>query len=178
MMALRPKRTSEKTHVPIEVIRADYHDPVHADAIRELLDAYARDPMGGGEALAADVKERVVGELARLPHAFSLIACVDGVAIGLVNCFEAFSTFAARPLINIHDFVVLADYRGRGVSQHLLEAVEAAARERGCCKITLEVLSGNEAARAAYAKFGFRDYTLDVRAGSALFWQKPLENRP
>lgn len=164
--------------MPIEVIRADYHDPAHANAIVELLDAYARDPMGGGEALAVDVKERVVRELARLPHAFSLIAYLDGAAIGLVNCFEAFSTFAARPLINIHDFVVLAAYRGRGVSQHLLQAVEAAARERGCCKITLEVLSGNEAARAAYAKFGFRDYTLDVRAGSALFWQKPLGDRP
>jgi len=163
--------------VSVEVIRADYHDPVHANAIIELLDAYARDPMGGGEALPAEVKERVVRELARLPHAFSLIACADGVAVGLANCFEAFSTFAARPLINIHDFVILAEYRGRGVSQHLLGAVEAAARERGCCKITLEVLSGNEAARAAYAKFGFRDYTLDVRAGSALFWQKPLGNR-
>lgn len=176
MMAHRPKRTPEKIHVSVEIIRADYHDPVHANAIIELLDAYARDPMGGGEALPAEVKERVVRELARLPHAFSLIAYADGVAVGLANCFEAFSTFAARPLINIHDFVVLAEYRGRGVSQHLLEAVEVAARERGCCKITLEVLSGNEAARAAYAKFGFRDYTLDVRAGSALFWQKPLGN--
>lgn len=162
----------------LEVIRADYHHPAHANAIIELLDAYARDPMGGGEALPAEVKERVVRELARLPHAFSLIAYADGVAVGLANCFEAFSTFAARPLLNIHDFVVLAEYRGRGVSQHLLGAVEAAATERGCCKITLEVLSGNEAARAAYAKFGFREYTLDVRAGSALFWQKLLGNHP
>lgn len=164
--------------MPIEIVRADYRDPVHAKDIVALLDAYARDAMGGGEALRADVKERVVGELARLPHAFSLIAYADGVAMGLANCLEGFSTFAARPLINIHDFVVLAEYRGRGVSQHLLEAVEAAASERGCCKITLEVLSGNEAARAAYAKFGFRDYTLDARAGSALFWQKPLGNHP
>ncbi|NMG29230.1 GNAT family N-acetyltransferase [Aromatoleum evansii] len=164
--------------MPIEVIRADYHNPVHAHAITELLDAYARDPMGGGEALPAEVKERVVGALARQPHAFSLIALADGVAVGLANCFETLSTFAARPLINIHDFVVLAECRGRGVSQLLLAAVEAAARERGCCKITLEVLSGNDAARAAYAKFGFSDYTLDASVGTALFWQKPIENPP
>lgn len=178
MMAFAHHGTSEKIHVSIEVIRADYHNPHHADAIVGLLDAYARDPMGGGEALPAEVKEGVVRELARLPHAFSLIAFADGVAMGLANCFETLSTFAARPLINIHDFVILAEYRGRGASQLLLEAVEAAARERGCCKITLEVLSGNEAARAAYVKFGFSDYALDASAGTALFWQKALGNPP
>lgn len=163
--------------MPVEIIRADYDNPVHANAIRELLDAYASDPMGGGEPLRPDVKDRVVRELARRPHAFTLLACLDGTPVGLANCFELFSTFAARPLINIHDFVVLEAYRGRGVSQHLLRAVEALATEKGCCKITLEVLSGNGPARAAYEKFGFRDYTLDERAGSALFWQKHIDAR-
>ncbi|NMF88102.1 GNAT family N-acetyltransferase [Aromatoleum petrolei] len=162
----------------IEVIRADYHNSEHAVAIVRLLDAYARDPMGGGEALPTAVKDRVVGALARQPHAFSLIAFAEGVAMGLANCFETLSTFAARPLINIHDFVILAEYRGRGASQLLLEAVETVAKERGCCKITLEVLSGNDAARAAYVKFGFSDYALDASAGTALFWQKPLDNPP
>lgn len=160
----------------IEVIRADYANPEHAAAIRQLLDAYACDPMGGGAPLRPEVKAGIVDALAQLPHACTLLAYADGVAVGLVNCFDAFSTFACRPLINIHDFVVLDGYRGRGVSQRMLQAVEALARDKGCCKITLEVLSGNASARAAYEKFGFRDYALDERAGTALFWQKFLDD--
>ena len=34
--------------------------------------------------------------------------------VGLATTFEGFSTFAAKPLINIHDIAVLPDYRGRG----------------------------------------------------------------
>ena len=44
----------------IEVIRADYADPGHAAAIIDLLDAYARDPMGGNHPLDAAVRERLV----------------------------------------------------------------------------------------------------------------------
>jgi len=56
----------------------------------------------------------------------------------------------------------------------LLEKVEEVACSKGCCKITLEVLSNNEIAKCAYSKFGFAGYELDPEAGSALFWQKKL----
>lgn len=158
----------------IDVIQADYHKPAHAEAIRELLDAYAQDPMGGGLALAIDVKQQVVAKLAERPYAFSCLAYIDDKPVGLANCFEAFSTFACAPLVNIHDMAVLAEYRGQGVAQMLLAKVEQIAANKGCCKITLEVLSGNEAAKAAYQKFGFSDYQLDPSAGGALFWQKTL----
>ena len=36
-----------------------------------------------------------------------------GVAVGLVNCIEGFSTFACRPLVNVHDVVVRESHRGR-----------------------------------------------------------------
>jgi len=91
-----------------------------------------------------------------------------------VNCFEAFSTFLCKPLINIHDLVVIETYRSRGVSQRMLEKVEEIAKSKGCCKLTLEVLSGNVAAKSSYRKFGFDDYMLDPEAGSALFWQKRI----
>ena len=45
---------------------------------------------------------------------------------------------------------------------------------KGCCKITLEILSNNESAKAAYKKFGFSNYELDPRAGVGLFWQKRI----
>jgi GNAT superfamily N-acetyltransferase len=153
---------------------ADYADPRDAAELVMLLDAYARDPMGGGAPLADDVRDTVVSGLAAAPGAFSLIARLDGEPVGLANCFTGFSTFAAKPLVNVHDMGVMPGHRGRGVGRALLQAIEEHARRLGACKITLEVLSGNERAKALYLALGYGDYQLDPAAGHALFWQKKL----
>jgi len=158
----------------IEIQVVDYHNPQQAVQLVELLDQYARDPMGGATPLGDYTRQHLVAELAARPFAFSLICYVDGQPAGLTNCLEGFSTFAARPLINIHDIMVSAEFRGLGLSRKILEQVEVIARQRNCCKITLEVLSGNEVAKAAYARFGFEQYQLDPAAGQAQFWHKYL----
>ena len=56
----------------------------------------------------------------------------------------------------------------------MLRKVQDIARERGCCKITLEVLEGNEVAQSSYRKFGFSDGQLDPAYGRMLFWNKYL----
>ena len=56
----------------------------------------------------------------------------------------------------------------------MLERVEEIALSKGCCKLTLEVLTGNKAAKASYNKFGFVGYELDPNIGRAQFWQKLL----
>jgi GNAT superfamily N-acetyltransferase len=152
---------------------ADYADPRDVADLVALLDAYARDPMGGGEPLAESVKARLPGDLAANPHAFSLLARIGEAAVGLANCFVGYSTFAAAPLVNIHDLAVLPGYRGAGIGKALLAAIEAEALKRGACKITLEVLGGNPA-RHLYAACGYGDYQLDPEAGTAMFWQKRL----
>lgn len=153
---------------------ADYTDPRDAAAVVALLDAYARDPMGGGTPLTDPVKARLAGDLAANPHAFSLLAWLDDKAVGLANCFVGYSTFAAAPIVNIHDFAVIPGHRGAGIGSALLAAIEAEALKRGACKVTLEVLSGNEPAKRLYAANGYGDYQLDPTAGQALFWQKRL----
>lgn len=158
----------------VDIIQADYGDSKQRAEIPQILNAYASDPMGGGVPLSEFAKDNLVEKLSRHPHAFSVLAYVDGAPAGLVNCFEGFSTFACQPLINIHDVVVLEKFRGLGLSQGMLQKVEAIARDRDCCKITLEVLSNNTIAQKAYAKFGFAGYELDPTAGQALFWEKPL----
>ena len=158
----------------IVVVQADYSNPVHAQAVRDVLNHYAKDPMGGGEALSAQVLEALPAELAKRAHAFSVLAFVDDVAAGLVNCFEGFSTFAGKPLVNVHDVSVVDTFRGLGLSHKMLAKVEDIARERGCCKITLEVLEGNPVAQGAYRKFGFSDGQLDPAYGHMLFWNKYL----
>lgn len=165
---------SKAAVLDLAITRADFADPADAAAIVLVLDAYARDPMGGGEPLSADVRERLVPAMAQVPGAFALLARVDGEAVGLATCFMGFSTFAAAPLVNIHDVSVLPAHRGRGVARALFAAIEDEARARGACKVTLEVLTGNHRARELYASLGYGDFQLDPKAGHALFWQKRL----
>jgi ribosomal protein S18 acetylase RimI-like enzyme len=168
--------TSPRFHV----CRADYADPNHAAALVRLLDAYARDPMGGGEPLSEFAKTHLVSSLAARPQAFSVLAFesgdnpTDGRAVGLVNCIEGFSTFACRPLVNVHDVAVLPDYRGQRIAEMMLALVEDIARERNACKLTLEVLEGNAGAIRLYHRVGFANYQLDPAMGQAQFLQKWL----
>ena len=159
----------------IEVVRARYDAPAHAAALVGLLDAYARDPAGGGEPLGDFALAHLVDELAARPFVFSVLAFDGDTPVGLINAIDGFSTFACRPLVNVHDVVVLPSHRGRGIASQLFDEVESIARERGACKLTLEVLTGNRAARALYEKLGFDDYRLDPGMGHAQFMQKWLD---
>jgi ribosomal protein S18 acetylase RimI-like enzyme len=161
--------------ISLTVAQADYADRGDAAAIVHLLDLYAMDSMGGATPLPQKVREGVVAGLAAAGNAFSVIARIDGEPVGLANCFYGYSTFAARPLVNIHDVVVDARFRGQGIGRALFSRVEAIAAARGACKVTLEVLSGNAPARALYASLGYGDYALDPATGAALFWQKRLD---
>ncbi|WKE66901.1 GNAT family N-acetyltransferase [Gallaecimonas kandeliae] len=158
----------------VEIKVADYHNPQDAQDLGYLLGCYAADPMGGGESLSAEHLAALPAKLAELPYALSLLCHVDGKPAGLLNAFEGFSTFKGKPLYNIHDLVVLEAFRGQGLSLQLLARLEELAKEKGCCKLTLEVLEGNQPARQAYLKFGFAGYELDPAMGKALFWQKLL----
>lgn len=152
----------------------DYRDPRDGADLVMLLDAYACDPMGGGEPLSDEVRDMLPRRLADVAGAFSLIARLDDRPVALANCFTLFSTFAAEPLINVHDVAVLEAYRGRGLARALMARVEEEAKARGACKITLEVLSGNLPAQSLYRDLGYGDYVLDPAVGQALFWQKKL----
>jgi GNAT superfamily N-acetyltransferase len=158
----------------IDVRLADYRNPAHARALVALLDAYARDPAGGGTPLEPRVLEALPEALAARPQAFTVLAYDGEQPVGLVNCIEGFSTFACRPLVNVHDVVVLESHRGQRVTQRMLARVEQEARARGACKLTLEVLSGNRSALRAYEREGFANYQLDPAYGSAMFLQKKL----
>lgn len=158
----------------IEVRKIDYANSDEAADFLMLLDHYAQDPMGGDKPLPQNVRDTLVAELQNRSHFSSAIAYVDGQPAGLVNYVEGFSTFAAKPLINIHDLVVHSDFRGQGLSHQLLAFVDREARESGCCKVTLEVLTENTIAKKSYEKFGFEPYQLTQAGGPAQFWQKKL----
>lgn len=159
----------------VRIARVDYRNIPDGVALVTLLDAYARDPMGGVTPLDVTAKGRLCADLANIPGAVSYLAWSAGnEAVGLINCFLGYSTFKARPLMNVHDLIVLPDQRGQGIGQMLLATAEQHARSIGCCKLTLEVLTGNATAMASYLRFGFEPYTLDPAAGHASLMQKWL----
>lgn len=152
-----------------EVLIADLCSSRHASAIVQLLNEYAKDNMGGGTELSALVKNNLVAELRKRPGAYVVLAFVDGSPAGMAICFEGFSTFACKPLLNVHDIIVTQHYRGRGLSKCLLAKAEEIAIRLSCCKLTLEVLEGNAVAQAAYKASGFAGYELDPKMGKAMF---------
>ena len=158
----------------MNICQADYQNAAHGQAIVASLDAYAQDPAGGGRPLTDFVKAQLVTALAARPQAFSVLAFAGAKPVGLVNCFEGFSTFACQPLVNVHDVVVTAEHRGQRVAEQMLALVEQLARRRGACKLTLEVLQGNRSALKLYGRAGFAGYQLDAALGKAQFLQKWL----
>jgi ribosomal protein S18 acetylase RimI-like enzyme len=158
----------------IDLVEADLASPAHRDAVLELTRSYARDPMGSGADLPQPVQGELVERLRAHPTTLVFLAFQGCEPAGIATCFLGFSTFAARPLVNVHDLHVAPRFQRRGTGRRLLEAVEARARALDCCKLTLEVQAGNHRARALYRSFGFADGQAAPAAGAVLFLEKRL----
>ncbi len=158
----------------IEIVEADLGSREHQEAILALSNAYAKDPMGNGVALSDEVRRKLIPGLRQHPTTIVFLAFQDGQAVGIATCFGGFSTFAARPLINIHDFFVFPKFRGQKIGQMILAAVEQKARATNCCKITLEVQQNNHSAQHIYESAGFARLVHVEAAGGALVLSKLL----
>jgi len=156
----------------VQVTLADLNDPVQQAAVVELLDMYARDEFGSGQPLAAEARNALVPGLVR--HGARVYLASRGEQpLGLAICFAGFSTFRARPLLNIHDLAVRPEARGLGIGRLLLARIEADARELGYCRVTLEVRADNARAQGLYRRMGFRPSEPET-----WFWTRPLDGSP
>lgn len=156
----------------VDILEADLHREEHQRAVVELLTVYAADPMGIASSLPGDTGSKTVAGLRGLPTSVVYLAYSNNQPIGLAVCFLGFSTFAAKPLLNIHDLVVHPEYRRRGIGSRLLAHVEQDARDRGCCKVTLEVRRDNAVAQSVYRRSGFEAGTPPYE-----FWTKSLDGQ-
>jgi len=162
----RPRR-ERRTRALVRT--ADLHSRADAEALVRLLDEYATDPMGRGQALSAVARERIVPGLLQIPTAIVYLVAIEGKVSGVAVCFLKYSTFGAFPLMNIHDFMVTASARGRGIGRTLLDAICRDAKSRGCGRVTLEVREDNIVAQQLYRSEGFGEL-----APCMLFWQRLL----
>ena len=157
----------------IEVILADLANPVHAAAVGDVIEAYAREVMPAG--LSSDARQFLISGLRAHPTHLVFLARQGEQTLGAAVCFIGFSTFAARPLINIHDLAVLPHTRRAGVGRALLAAIETRARELGCVKITLEVRDDNLPAQQLYQNSGYCSTDSAAASAQMLFWHKRVE---
>jgi ribosomal protein S18 acetylase RimI-like enzyme len=156
---------------PDVIIRkCDYANMNDSNAIGTLINAYIEDNMGGGEPLVKQQQLRLAEALSQHPKSIVLLACIGEVRCGMLVAFENFSTFTVSPMINIHDVIVLKDYRGNNIGRGLLEAIISIAKERRCSRITLEVRKDNQVARRLYKSVGF-----DAPVPEMYYWRKNLQ---
>ena len=144
------------------------------EAVIDLLDHYSQHEMGSKQPLPPDVKDRLIVGLRAHPMSRVFLAYDSDLPIGIMVCFIGFSTFKAKPLINIHDLAVHESYRARGVGTQLIDAVIEFATSLGCCAITLEVRADNPA-RKLYAKKGFKTLDEPLAPDATLFGKLMLQ---
>jgi ribosomal protein S18 acetylase RimI-like enzyme len=151
------------------IVAADLEDPEHAAGLVHCLDDYAAGPMGRGQGLSPEVQRAIVPGLREHPERLIRLALHGPQVVGAAVCFIGFSTFSAKPRLNVHDLCVLGAHRGQGLGRGLLESVLEGARAAGCSGVTLEVRGDNEVAQRLYRSLGFN-------GGSApmLFWERKL----
>lgn len=165
-----------KSETNVHVVKADLTDAAHQAATVAMMDAYSRDPMGDGKPLTDYARQNLISGLISHPTTLVFLAFEDSIPRGIATCFRGFSTFAAKPLVNLSDFYVEPSLRGNGIGRKLLAAIEDEATRLGCCKLTLEVQQNNAAARSIYGNFGFKQavYAADAEGGGSLYMVKPL----
>lgn len=154
----------------ITVERSSLSDPQEQKQFKKLLTAYMCDQMGFGYRPGRELIEKALGGVREHATSSVYFASKDSNCVGMAVCFEVYSTFLASPVLNIHDLIVLPEFRRLGVAREMLKSIEKDALSRGILKLTLEVRSDNFAAQDLYRSKGFRECS-----PAMYFWVKYLE---
>lgn len=171
---LRPARRDSAL---VSVIRADLKNDEHARWVVALLDEFAEDPMGIGRPLTSSVRRDLIRGLRTTRWSLVLLALLEGKPVGIAVCMRGFSTFQARPTVNIHDLFVRARHRGCGIGGALLRQVQRRALRIGACAISLEVREDNKLALGLYKHAGFEGAGDTEDPRRTLFLVRPLKRR-
>jgi ribosomal protein S18 acetylase RimI-like enzyme len=135
----------------------DFKNQEHCQRLVELINHYMADPMGDSTPLDEEQQKKLINGLASHTSCFVLFVKLDNEIAGLATCFINFSTFKAKPYINLHDIIIHKKFRGLGIGKKLLEKIIDIAESKNFCKVTLEVREDNVNAKKLYKELGFKD---------------------
>ena len=157
----------------IAIADLNFDDADQIQQFMAVLAAYSQEDGAGNQSIEDSAQRDLPQKLREHPTCVVIVAIIDNQTVGVAVCFGGFSTFKAKPVLNVHDLAVLPSHRGKGVGTALLDAATERARELGCCKLTLEVIQSNTRAHQLYNRKGFVDPTNE---GPSLFLEKPLND--
>ncbi len=157
-----------------KIIEANLDLTLHSQAVLELSNLYAADPMGNGQSLSPEVAKELIPGLSEHPTTIIFLAFKENKAVGIATCFKEFSTFHAKAMIHISDFYLIPEFRGQKIGKMLLEAVHKKANDLNCCKIILEVQENNQRAMQIYRHAGFSRQVHVKEAGGAILFSQTL----
>ena len=89
----------------------------------------------------------------------AFLARVDGVAAGICLIAVCPASLALGEFWMVRDIYVDPQWRRTGVARALLDAVRAAAEQRGALRLTLQTEDDNLAALGLYERYGFGPVT-------------------
>jgi ribosomal protein S18 acetylase RimI-like enzyme len=151
----------------LSFIKVDLQEPVHCAGVIKLLNDYMNDPMGNNAPMAEDLGPRIIAGLKNYSGYLGFFVMADDQFAGLANCNRNFSTFKAKPLLNIHDFIIAPEFRSIGAGHFLMKEILNFASENDFCRVNLEVREDNHAAKALYIRMGFTECEPKMH-----FWEK------
>lgn len=152
-----------------QFVQVDLKNETHCKKLLYLLNEYMEDEMGAKQTMPEQLGEIIIDGLKMHTAFLGFFVCIEEEYAALASCNLNYSTWQAKFLINIHDFIVSPKYRKQGVGAFLLKGIENYAKEKGYCKINLEVRNDNILAQKLYKKMGFADCVPPM-----YFWQKVL----
>ena len=157
------------TYPGFELEICNLKDSRHQQAFIELMNIYRNDPMGGVGTMSEELASKLIDDLKDNPTYIGFLVVADRKYAALANCFTNYSTFKAKPLLNIHDFIVSSEWRGKKVGEFLMNEMATYLKDKGYCRINLEVRHDNPRAMGLYKKMGYNECE-----PSMYFWEKYL----
>lgn len=115
-----------------------------------------------------------VTELTENSYAYYIVAKVDREVVGYAGMWIIIDE------AHVTNIAVHSRYRGNGIGERLMLELMAAARVRGCQRMTLEVRRSNLPAQQLYVKLGFvargvrKGYYTDTREDAIIMWKDRL----
>jgi N-acetylglutamate synthase-like GNAT family acetyltransferase len=86
-----------------------------------------------------------------------VVAETDGEVVGLASLHTSLSVEYDEPAAKLSAIVVDESHRRRGIGEALVAAMEAEARERGCCLLFLTTAARRADAHDFYRRLGFEE---------------------